>query len=166
MDRRPWHPRQLAGEYGSSEHSEVNFDVGRRAGERRVDAGTDAVRPVVALDDVVDAGRVDVAFKPKCLGIDTSSHMQPNRPIVLPRSNRSTYLRPNQTALLGFPTTFRLISANVPNAIELAMGPETGHTGIIEKLSATAPLYALIMLLGGAVFAMGLVYLSIQLLVG
>lgn len=71
MDRRPRQPRQLAGEYGSSD-GQANFDAGGLAGARLF-AGDDAVRSCKSLDDPVNADRpADVAFKPKCLGISSS----------------------------------------------------------------------------------------------
>jgi len=79
MDRRPWQPRQLAGENGSSAHCEASFDAGELPGERLFDSGTDALRFGVADDDATDADRAaaDVAFKPNCLGIQTSIHEHP-----------------------------------------------------------------------------------------
>jgi hypothetical protein len=70
--RRPWQPLQLAGENGSSGHGEEGFDAGER--ERLLNANIDAIRPRVPLDDPSDAERAaaDVAFKPNCLGIQTS----------------------------------------------------------------------------------------------
>ncbi|MHC2438813.1 hypothetical protein ACVMB0_006188 [Bradyrhizobium sp. USDA 4451] len=74
IDRRPRQPRQLAGEYGSSESAEVCFDAGATSGTRFFDAAADAVRCCKSPDDPVNADRpaVDVAFKPKCLGIESS----------------------------------------------------------------------------------------------
>lgn len=79
MDRRPREPRQLAGEYGSSEHWEKRFDAAELPLERLLDTDADAVRSGVTLDDVADADRpaTDVAFKPKCLGIKTSIEIDP-----------------------------------------------------------------------------------------
>ena len=64
IDRRPQQPRQLVGENGSSEHGEARF----------FDVDADAVRCCKSLDDPVNADRpaADVAFKPKCLGIESS----------------------------------------------------------------------------------------------
>lgn len=74
VDRRPREPRQLAGEYGSSEHGEERFDAAELSGEWLFDADADAIQSGEALDDPVNADRsaADVAFKPKCLGIETS----------------------------------------------------------------------------------------------
>lgn len=74
MDRRPRQPRQLAGEYGSSEHGEARFDAAELSGEWLFDADADAVRCCKSLDDPVNADRPadDVGFKPKCLGIASS----------------------------------------------------------------------------------------------
>jgi len=74
MDRRPREPRQLAGEYGSSEHWAESLDAGELARERLVDADADAVGSGVAIDDAADADGAagNVAFKPKCLGIPSS----------------------------------------------------------------------------------------------
>ncbi|MCK1287081.1 hypothetical protein IVB41_24525 [Bradyrhizobium sp. 44] len=79
MDRRPWEPRQLAGEYGSSEHGEECFDAAELSGEWLFDADAEAIRSGEALDDPVNADRAtsDVAFKPKCLGIETSIKIHP-----------------------------------------------------------------------------------------
>ena len=76
MDRRPREPRQLAGEYGSSEYRAESLDAGERAGERLFDADTDAVGSGVAIDDAADAdgAAANVAFKPKCLGIPSVLH--------------------------------------------------------------------------------------------
>ncbi|MFC7701927.1 hypothetical protein ACFQX9_35310 [Bradyrhizobium sp. GCM10028915] len=49
--------RQLAGEYGSSEHGEESFDAGELSGERFFDTDADAVRPGKSLDDLVNADR-------------------------------------------------------------------------------------------------------------
>ena len=79
MDRRPWQPRQLAGENGSSAPWEASFETGELAGERVFEADADALRPDVAVDDAADADRAaaDTAFKPNCLGIQTSIHEHP-----------------------------------------------------------------------------------------
>lgn len=79
MDRRPREPRQLAGEYGSSEHGKERFDAGELAGEGLLDANAEAVRSSEALDNPVNADRAtsSVAFKPKCLGIETSIMIHP-----------------------------------------------------------------------------------------
>lgn len=79
MDRRPRQPRQLAGENGSSEHWEASFKAAELAGERLFNADADSFRPGVARDDAADAGRAadDVAFKPNCLGIQTSINEHP-----------------------------------------------------------------------------------------
>ncbi|MTV12213.1 MULTISPECIES: hypothetical protein [Bradyrhizobium] len=74
MDRRPQQPRQLAGEYGSSEHGESCFDAAELSGACFFDAEAEAVRCCKSLDDPVNAERpaADVVFKPKCLGIASS----------------------------------------------------------------------------------------------
>ena len=74
IDRRPQQPRQLVGEYGSSEHGEAGFDAGELTEARFFDADADAVRCCKSLDDPVNVDRPagDVAFKPKCLGIESS----------------------------------------------------------------------------------------------
>jgi len=79
MDRRPREPRQLAGEYGSSEHGEECLDAAELSGERFFDADADAIRSGEALDDPVNADRsaADVTFKPKCLGIEISIQIHP-----------------------------------------------------------------------------------------
>jgi len=79
IDRRPREPRQLAGEYGSSELGEGIFDAGELSEEWLIDAGPDATRSGMALDDVTDTDGAasDVAFKPKCLGIETSIKRHP-----------------------------------------------------------------------------------------
>jgi hypothetical protein len=43
------------------------------------EADADALMPGVAVDDAADADRaaVDIAFKPNCLGIQTSIHKHP-----------------------------------------------------------------------------------------
>jgi hypothetical protein len=43
VDRRPREPRQLAGEYGSSEYAEESIDAGELPGERFFGIDTDAV---------------------------------------------------------------------------------------------------------------------------
>ena len=79
MDRRPRQPRQLAGENGSSEHWEASFDAAELPGERPFSAGADSFRSGVVRDDAADAGRAadDVAFKPNCLGMQTSINEHP-----------------------------------------------------------------------------------------
>ena len=74
MDRRPREPRQLAGEYGSSEHWAESLNAGELARARLVDADAAAVGSGVAIDDAADADGAagNVAFKPKCLGIPSS----------------------------------------------------------------------------------------------
>ena len=76
MDRRPREPRQLAGEYGSSEHWAESLDAGELARARLFDAGAGAVGSGVAIDDAADAdgAAANVAFKPKCLGIQSVLH--------------------------------------------------------------------------------------------
>ena len=78
MDRRPWQPRQLAGENGSSAPWGASFGAGEFAGEL-FEADIDALMPDVAVDDAADAVRAaaDIAFKPNCLGIQTSIHEHP-----------------------------------------------------------------------------------------
>jgi hypothetical protein len=78
MDRRPWQPRQLAGENGSSAPLGASFDAGELAGEL-FEADTDTLMPDVAVDDAADADRAaaDIAFKPNCLGIQTSINEHP-----------------------------------------------------------------------------------------
>ncbi|WP_143271530.1 hypothetical protein [Bradyrhizobium mercantei] len=73
IDRRPRQPRQLAGEYGNSD-GEAGFDAGEPTTACFFDADADAVRSCKSLVDPVNADRpaVDVAFKPKCLGIASS----------------------------------------------------------------------------------------------
>lgn len=79
MDRRPREPRQLAGEYGSSEHGEEGFDTAELSGEWLLNADADAIRSGEALDAPVNADRAaaDVAFKPKCLSIESSIQIHP-----------------------------------------------------------------------------------------
>lgn len=79
MDRRPTEPRQLAGEYGSSEHWEERFDTGELFREWLFDGDAEAVRSSEALDGPVNANRAtsDADFKPKCLGIETSIKRHP-----------------------------------------------------------------------------------------
>ena len=74
IDRRPQQPRQLAGEYGSSGYGEECFDAGEISGTCFFAADADAVRCCKSLDDPVNADRpaADIAFKPKCLGIESS----------------------------------------------------------------------------------------------
>jgi len=76
MDRRPRQPRQLAGEYGSSEHWAESLDAGELARARLFDVGAGAVGSGVAIDDAADAdgAAANVAFKPKCLGIQSVLH--------------------------------------------------------------------------------------------
>ena len=76
MDRRPREPRQLAGEYGSSEVWEESPDAGELARERLFDADPDAIGSGVTIDDAADAdgAAANVAFKPKCLGIQSVLH--------------------------------------------------------------------------------------------
>lgn len=78
MDRRPWQPRQLAGENGSSARWEASFDAGGLAGEL-FEADTDTLMPDVTVDDAADTDRAaaDIAFKPNCLGIQTSINEHP-----------------------------------------------------------------------------------------
>jgi len=70
MDRRPWQPRQLAGENGSAWLRRASFD----GGEERVDGAAGTARAGVGLVSLIDSERsaIDVAFKPKCLGIHSS----------------------------------------------------------------------------------------------
>jgi hypothetical protein len=77
MDRRPRDPRQLAGEYGSSEHGEESFDAGELSREWLFNIDADAIRSGMAFDDVADpdGAASDVAFKPKCLGIYSSIYI-------------------------------------------------------------------------------------------
>ncbi|MFQ3455960.1 hypothetical protein PMN64_22020 [Bradyrhizobium sp. UFLA01-814] len=74
IDRRPRQPRQLAGEYGSSEHGEACFEAAELSEACFFDADAEAVRCCKSLDDPVNADRpaADAAFKPKCLGIASS----------------------------------------------------------------------------------------------
>ncbi|MGL3209131.1 hypothetical protein [Bradyrhizobium sp. BR 1433] len=74
IDRRPQQPRQLAGEYGSSEDGEESVGAGGLTVDWFFDADADAVRSCKSLDDPVNVDRpvADVAFKPKCLGIASS----------------------------------------------------------------------------------------------
>lgn len=92
MDRRPREPRQLAGEYGISEHREERFDTGELSREWLFDADAEAVRSSEALDGPVNANRAtsDVAFKPKCLGIETSIKRHPaKRRVSFPSPSRA-----------------------------------------------------------------------------
>lgn len=91
IDRRAREPRQLAGEYGSSEHREGRFDAAELSGEWLFNADAEAVWSSETLDDPVNADRAgsDVAVKPKCLGIETSRYTLLT-PSVVPKSKPST----------------------------------------------------------------------------
>jgi hypothetical protein len=57
----------------------VRFDAGELTGERPFETDADALMPGVADDEAAAADRAaaDVAFKPNCLGIQTSIHEHP-----------------------------------------------------------------------------------------
>jgi hypothetical protein len=77
MDLRTREPRQLAGEYGSSEQGEESFDAGKLSGERLLDTDADAIRSGMPFDDFADreVAAFDDAFKPKCRGIYSSAYI-------------------------------------------------------------------------------------------
>ncbi|MGJ4951382.1 hypothetical protein [Bradyrhizobium sp. HKCCYLS20291] len=87
VDRRPWQPRQLAGEYGCSEHGEEGCEVEDLPVEGVLDTASDAVRSGEAPDDPVNADRpaADAAFKPKCLRISSSINASPTHAERCPR---------------------------------------------------------------------------------
>ncbi|MGY2847030.1 hypothetical protein ACVIWU_003095 [Bradyrhizobium sp. USDA 4509] len=106
IDRRPQQPRQLAGEYGSSEHGEACFDAAALSRACFFDADAEAVRCCKSLDDPVNADRpaADAAFKPKCLGI--ASSIRYARP--MPRRSRCDSTRRRDSI-----KAHRLIAHNV-----------------------------------------------------
>jgi hypothetical protein len=58
----------------------------------------------VALDDDADRAVADAAFKPNCLGIQTSINDTLLTPDVVPKSGPKTNLWLNHCALVGLPT--------------------------------------------------------------
>ncbi|WP_139031320.1 hypothetical protein [Bradyrhizobium sp. ORS 375] len=109
VDRRPWQPRQLAGEYGCSERGEESFEVGELPVEGILVADSDAVRSCEAPDDSVNADHpaADAAFKPKCLRISSSINVSPTHAERSP-SIRSEHVPAAQArGLAGLPTSQR-----------------------------------------------------------
>lgn len=90
MDRRPWQPRQLAGENSSARLAGASSDSGEGFREKPVDAAAGTIAGT-GSDTLIDPARsiTDVAFKPKCLGIHSSMSEYRSTPIRVSDSSQA-----------------------------------------------------------------------------
>jgi hypothetical protein len=81
IDCRPRQPRQLAGANGNSAPCEASVDTSEFAGKRMLDGETGPLNSSIAGGDAAEAdgAAVDIAFKPNCLGMQTSIDGHPVR---------------------------------------------------------------------------------------
>jgi hypothetical protein len=111
MDRRPWQPRQLAGENGSARPGEASSDSGEGFGERPVNTAVGAAKAGVGSDTLIDPARSasDVAFKPKCLGIHSSMSEYRFDADSRFKSEPSANLRSNHWSFVDYPRRWKPI---------------------------------------------------------